>query len=239
MSALIIKIKKMFTIKFIDKRCYNDFTKQLNQHINNGNKGEFEIHLEDAFGSPYYANKILNYAEDKNIELKTYSTGKILDGGVLLIFGSRTNIAYTCTELYISNKPILDKELMDLYFESSIYQLELRYVFNEEFEFTEYDEEWHKLDYCKKAYEFLEYEVFEEIRHGYKSSKPSPRGIKVEKLNPNVYNGHICKCKICRSKFKPVPPSDYCTCGEHYPFTMSIDQCRCCFDNESKYNYED
>jgi len=219
----------MYKLNFIDVSSYDYLIKKLNSHIANGNKGEFEIHLDSAYGSPYYAMKILEFAISKNIKLKTYSTGKILDGGVLLIFGCHNNIAYTCTELYISNKP-LDIWVRDFYFKHCKYHSELCYVMSEESDHIIFDEEWQEKDRFINASELLEYGVFEEIRHIYKSSQHSISGIKVIKLDSKVNNGHICKCKKCKGKYHPVQPSEWCQCGMHDPFTFPRSEC--CDDME-------
>jgi hypothetical protein len=218
----------MFKIKFIDATCCDNTIAELDKHLAKGNIGEFEIHLDSAYGIPFYASKIKDYASAKNIKLKTYCTGNICDGGVALIFGCENNIAYHCTTLYVNNKP-LDEWVLKYYRKHEKCSNDpLNYIMNDVLDDYGLDDDWYERDEPIYASELLEYGVFEEIRQEYKSSQIIKGDIIAVDLNPKDENGHICECDICSGEFSTVLPSEWCKCGARDPFTFMASECPWC-----------
>ncbi len=195
-------------------------TKALEKHLKNGNNGEFEIHLNNAYGSPVWADEILDYSIKNNIKLKTYTTGKISDGGVKIIFGSDTNIAFKCTKLNFTHHQPLYNDTKNLYHKTNKYDIDvLNYVLNNINE----GDEWEVNNNPIPAEDLIEYNLFKEIRQGYKSTQYINDKIEVFDLDKSVNNGHICTCSKCRGKFKPIYPLGLCKCGRYPLFTTGCD----------------
>lgn len=198
----------MYKINKIDKKCYYKIIAEFDNHIANGNIGPFEIHLEDTDGSPVMSYYILNKAIEKRIELKTYCSGKILNGGVALILGCIHNVCYSCTSLYIKNP----KKKRNYYFDFNRYG---KHINGSLFRISDYEE----LNVNKPIPGGLLFSLglFAEFRHEYRRQIFTNIGILDYNINPQKYDGHICSCKTCKGVFYAafILKCQLCTCGRH------------------------
>ncbi len=200
----------MYKLNKIDKKCYYKIITEFDNHIANGNIGPFEIHLDNTDGSPVMSYYILKKAMQKGIDLKTYCSGKILNGGVAIILGCRHNVCYSCTSLYVK-KP---KKKMDYYFGNNWYG---RHIYGSLLRISEYDEL--NVNEPISGGELFTFGLFHEYRHEFRRQIHSPWGIINSNMKPQKYNGHICSCKTCKGVFYPAEflELQLCTCGRHSP----------------------
>jgi len=149
----------MFKINKIDKKCYYKIIAAFDNHIANGNNGEFEIHLDSASGDPVMSYYIIGQALRKGINLKIYCTGNIIDGGVALILGSTYNVCYSCTSLYV-RKP---QKKSNHYIRWTRYG---KHIYRQLLRDSEYDEL--NVDKLISGGQLFAFGLFVEYRHEYR-----------------------------------------------------------------------